>query len=84
MLKIITSLTLLLFGMLVKGQGMENRATAAFSKAEVQNHIKLIYTENPLPPLEIESKFPNQIEWTKVAAFQKCNRHQLLSYNHYD
>ena len=55
MLKIITSLTILLFGMLAKAQVTENREASDFSKVEVQNGIELIYTENSSTSLQIEA-----------------------------
>ena len=41
MLKIITTLTLFLFGMLAKAQVTENRNVAEFSKVEVAHGIEL-------------------------------------------
>lgn len=47
MVKIITTLTVLLIGILAKGQVTENRNTADFSKVNVANGIELIYNEAP-------------------------------------
>ncbi len=55
MLKIITTLTLFLFGMLAKAQVTENRNVAEFSKVEVAHGIELIYSEKNVPSLEIET-----------------------------
>ena len=55
MLKIITTLTIFLFGMLAKAQVTENRNVSEFSKVSVANGIELIYTEKPAPSLEIET-----------------------------
>ena len=55
MLKIITTLTIFLFGMLAKAQVTENRNVSEFSKVSVANGIELIYTEKHAPSLEIET-----------------------------
>ncbi|KAB1155038.1 GIN domain-containing protein [Flavobacterium luteum] len=54
MLKIITTLTLILIGLVAKSQEVENRKVSDFSKVEVQNGIELIYTENDQFSLQIE------------------------------
>lgn len=59
MLKIITTLTLFLFGILAKGQEVENRVVSEFSKVEVKNGMELIYNESNLPSLQIEAKNHN-------------------------
>lgn len=56
MLKIITTLSLFLIGMLAKGQEVENRTLSSFSKVEVKNGIELIYNENKTPSLRIEAE----------------------------
>lgn len=56
MLKIITTLTLILIGLLAKGQELENRKASEFSKVEVKNGIELIYTENNKFSLQVETK----------------------------
>lgn len=56
MLKIITTLSLFLVGMLAKGQEVENRILSSFSKVEVNNGIELIYTESKKPSLQIEAE----------------------------
>jgi hypothetical protein len=53
MLKIITTLTIFLFGMLVKAQVSESRNVSEFSKVEVAQGIELIYNEKNVPSLEI-------------------------------
>ena len=58
MLKIITSLTLLLFGMLAKGQVSENRTISEFSKVAISGGIELIYSENPKVSLQVVSNNP--------------------------
>ena len=55
MLKIITTLTVFLIGILAKGQVTENRNVSAFSKVTVAHGIELIYTENPSTSLQIET-----------------------------
>ena len=55
MLKIITTLTIFLFGMLAKAQVSENRNVSEFSKVEVAQGIELIYSEKNVPSLEIEA-----------------------------
>jgi hypothetical protein len=55
MLKIITTLTIFLFGMLVKAQVSESRNVSEFSKVEVAQGIELIYNEKNVPSLEIET-----------------------------
>jgi hypothetical protein len=55
MLKIITTLTLFLFGMLAKAQVTESRNLTAFSKVSVAHGIELLYTEKPTSSLEIET-----------------------------
>ena len=56
MLKIITTLTLFLIGIVAKGQVVENRTVSGFSKVEVKNGIELIYTESKTPSLQIEAQ----------------------------
>lgn len=56
MLKIITTLTLFLIGIVAKGQVVENRIISEFSKVEVKNGIELIYTESKTPSLQIEAQ----------------------------
>ena len=55
MLKIITTLTLFLVGMLAKGQTSEYRTVSEFSKVQVAHGIELIYTENPVFSLQVET-----------------------------
>lgn len=55
MLKIITTLTLFLFGMLAKAQVTESRNVTEFSKVSVAHGIELLYTEKPASSLEIET-----------------------------
>jgi hypothetical protein len=54
MLKIITTLTLILVGLVAKSQEVENRKVSDFSRVEVQNGIELIYTESNQLSLQIE------------------------------
>jgi hypothetical protein len=54
MLKIITTLTLILIGLVAKSQELENRKVSDFSKVEVQNGIELIYSEREQLSLQIE------------------------------
>ena len=56
MLKIITTLSLFLIGMLAKGQEAENRELSSFSKVEVKNGIEVIYTESKMPFLRVEAE----------------------------
>ncbi|MBK9224122.1 MAG: hypothetical protein IPO23_04740 [Flavobacterium sp.] len=56
MLKIITTLSLFLIGMLAKGQEIENRELSSFSKVEVKNGIEVIYTESKIPSLRVEAE----------------------------
>ncbi len=56
MLKIITTLTLILFGLLAKAQSTESRPVSEFCKVDVKNGIQLIYTESALPLLQLEAK----------------------------
>ena len=58
MLKIITTLTLFLIGILAKGQEVEMRTVSSFSKVKVQHGIELVYTENAATSVRIEA--PNQ------------------------
>jgi len=53
MLKIITTLTVFLIGMLAKGQVVENRNVSEFSKVVVANGIELIYNEDQSTSLRI-------------------------------
>lgn len=55
MLKIITTLTLILIGLVAKSQEVENRKVSDFSRVEVRNGIELIYTESDQLSLQIES-----------------------------
>ncbi|WP_298224634.1 DUF2807 domain-containing protein [Flavobacterium sp.] len=55
MLKIITTLTVFLVGMLAKAQVTENRNTTDFSQVAVTGGIELIYNEAPSTSLRIES-----------------------------
>jgi len=59
MLKIITTLTLFLIGILAKGQEVETRTVSSFSKVIVQHGIELVYTESNSPSVRIEA--PNQL-----------------------
>jgi hypothetical protein len=56
MLKIITSLTLFLIGMLAKGQEVETRTVSTFSKVKVQHGIELVYLESKTPSVRIEAE----------------------------
>ncbi len=56
MLKIITSLTLFLIGMLAKGQEVETRNVSSFSKVKVQHGIELVYIESNTPSIRIEAE----------------------------
>ena len=58
MLKIITTLTLFLIGILAKGQEAEMRNVSSFSKVKVQHGIELVYTESSATSIRIEA--PNQ------------------------
>ena len=55
MLKIITTLTLFLIGIVAKGQEEETRTVSLFSKVKVQHGIELVYTESDTPTLRIEA-----------------------------
>ncbi len=55
MLKIITTLTLFLIGILAKGQEVEMRTVSSFSKVKVQHGIELVYIESDTPSLRIEA-----------------------------
>ena len=55
MLKIITTLTLFLIGILAKGQEVEMRTVSSFSKIKVQHGIKLVYTESATTSIRIEA-----------------------------
>ena len=55
MLKIITTLTIVLFGLLAKAQVTENREVSDFSKVEVKNGIQLIYTQSATTSLQVEA-----------------------------
>ena len=55
MLKIITTLTLFLFGMLAKVQATESRKVTEFSNVSIAHGIELLYTEKPVSSLEIET-----------------------------
>ena len=54
MLKIITTLTLILVGLVAKSQEIETRKVSDFSRVEVQNGIELIYTESDQLSLQVE------------------------------
>jgi hypothetical protein len=56
MLKLITTLTVILFGLLAKGQNHETRIITDFNKMEVKN-AKVIYTESDKSSLTIESEY---------------------------
>lgn len=58
MLKIITTLTLFLIGILAKGQEVEMRTVTSFSKVKVQHGIELVYIESNTNSIRIEA--PNQ------------------------
>ena len=60
MLKIITTLTLFLIGVVAKGQVLENRVVSEFSKVKVKNGIELLYTEGKAPTLQIEAQKRNK------------------------
>ena len=60
MLKIITTLTLFLIGVVAKGQVLENRIISEFSKVEIKNGIELIYSEDKAPTLQIEAQKRNK------------------------
>lgn len=64
MLKIITTLTLFLVGILAKGQVIETRTVSEFSKVKVQDGIELIYTDSNEPLLRIEA--PNNSSMKNV------------------
>ena len=55
MLKIITTLTLFLIGILAKGQEVEMRTVSSFSKIKVQHGIELVYTESATTSIRIEA-----------------------------
>lgn len=55
MLKIITTLTLFLIGILAKGQEVETRTVSSFSKVKVQHGIELICIEGEIPSIRIEA-----------------------------
>ncbi len=55
MLKIITTLTLFLIGILAKGQEVEMRTVSSFSKIKVQHGIELVYTESTATSIRIEA-----------------------------
>lgn len=86
MLKIITTLSLFLIGMLAKGQEVENRTLSSFSKVEVKNGIELIYTESKIPSLQIETENPSVLKnlitevrgkTLKIYLLQKNNQNEL-------
>lgn len=56
MLKIISTLTILLFGWLAKAQVTDDRTISAFSNVEVQNGIELLYTESNISSLRVEAQ----------------------------
>ena len=56
MLKIITTLSLFLIGMLAKGQEIENRELSSFSKVEVKNGIEVVYNESKIPSMRVEAE----------------------------
>jgi Putative auto-transporter adhesin, head GIN domain len=56
MLKIITTLTIVLFGLLAQAQVTESRELSNFSKVEVKNGIQLIYTQSATPSLQVEAR----------------------------
>lgn len=56
MLKLITTLTVFLFGILAKGQNTETRTITDFNKMEVKN-AKVIYTESNHSSLTIASEY---------------------------
>lgn len=55
MVKIITTLTVILIGFLAKGQTTENREIADFSKIKISNGIELIYSDASSTSLHLES-----------------------------
>jgi hypothetical protein len=55
MLKIITTLTLFLIGILAKGQEVEMRTVSSFSKIKVKHGIELVYTESATTSIRIEA-----------------------------
>jgi hypothetical protein len=55
MLKIITTLTLFLVGILAKGQVSEDRSVSTFTKVKVQNGIELVYLQGDKPAIRIEA-----------------------------
>ncbi|NHM06313.1 hypothetical protein G4D82_03695 [Flavobacterium sp. CYK-4] len=55
MVKIITTLTVILIGFLAKGQTTENRDIADFSKIKISNGIELIYSDGASNSLHLES-----------------------------
>jgi DNA-directed RNA polymerase subunit M/transcription elongation factor TFIIS len=56
MLKLITTLTVFLFGILAKGQNTETRTITDFNKMEVKN-AKVIYTQSNQSSLTIASEY---------------------------
>ncbi len=55
MLKIITTLTLFLIGILAKGQVTETRTVSSFSKVKVHDGIELVYLQGNNPSIRIEA-----------------------------
>ena len=64
MLKIITTLTLFLIGILAKGQEVEMRTVSSFSKIKVQHGIELVYTESATTSIRIEA--PSQSNMNNI------------------
>ncbi len=71
MLKIITTLTLFLFGMLAKGQNTESRNVSDFSKINVNGNIELVYVQNPHTQVSLESTDSELLKNTVVEVTQK-------------
>lgn len=71
MLKIITTLTLFLLGMLAKGQNLETRNITDFSKIKVEGNIELIYVQSPKTQVSLESSDAELLKNTVVEVNQK-------------
>lgn len=71
MLKIITTLTLFLLGMLAKGQNLETRNISDFSKIKVEGNIELIYVQSPKTQVSLESSDAELLKNTVVEVNQK-------------
>ncbi|MBS7786302.1 DUF2807 domain-containing protein [Flavobacterium sp. CYK-55] len=76
MLKIITTLTLFLLGMLAKGQNTEVKNISDFSKINVNGNIELVYVQNPQTKVTFESADAELLKNTVV----EVNKNTLQVY----